>query len=120
MYTYDKMNSLMHQHQVKSISAMPAAIAKFEKDLKVFFDRTGETFPEVLKLPILLQMVPAAWKKEIEAQFRVPGAAKTYEALSNMVCGIGNEERYKEGRRGDDMEVDAFGKDFETNVKRYY
>ena len=32
------MNSLVHQHQVKTISAMPAAIAKFEKVLKVFFD----------------------------------------------------------------------------------
>ena len=77
MYTDDEMKSLMHQYQVKTISAMPAAIAKFEKDVKVFFDRTDETFPEVLKLPILLQMIPAAWKEEIEAQFRVPGAAKT-------------------------------------------
>ena len=67
MYTYDKMHSLMHQHQVESISAMPAAIAKFEKDLKVFFDRTGKTFSELLKLLILLLMFPPAWKKEIEA-----------------------------------------------------
>ena len=29
----------------KSNSAMPAVVAKFEKDLQVFFDRTGETVP---------------------------------------------------------------------------
>ena len=63
--------SLMHQHRVYTILAMPAAIAKFENDLKVFFDRTGEVFPEVLKLLTPLQMVPAAWKKEIQPQFRV-------------------------------------------------
>ena len=48
------------------------------------------------------------------------GAAKKYESLSKMVCGIGSEERYKEGRRGDDIEVDAMGQDLELNVERYY
>ena len=70
MYTYDKMNSIMHQTAAKSISQMPAAIAKFEKDLKVFHERTGEAFPEVLKLPILIQMIPSSWKKEFETQLR--------------------------------------------------
>ena len=32
LYTFDKMNAIMKQTQVKHISAMPAAIAKFEKE----------------------------------------------------------------------------------------
>ena len=37
-----------------------------------------------------------------------------------MVCGIGNEERHKVFHPRDDMEVDAIGRDVETNVKRFY
>ena len=53
MYTFDKMTSIMHQSPVKTISAMPASIAKFEKDLKIFRERTGEAFPVILKMPIV-------------------------------------------------------------------
>ena len=45
MYSFDKMNKLMNQSQVKSASAMPAAIQKLEHDLKNFHGRTGEAFP---------------------------------------------------------------------------
>ena len=55
----------------KTISQLPAAIAKSEKDSEVFADRTGEAFPAILKLLILLQMIPASWKKEVE---KVPDA----------------------------------------------
>lgn len=57
MYTYDKMSAIMRQNPVKHISEIPVATAKFEKDLKVFRERTGTGFPEVLKLPLLLQMI---------------------------------------------------------------
>ena len=32
LYSYDKINSLMHQAQVKDIGDMPAAIDKFERE----------------------------------------------------------------------------------------
>ena len=83
LYTFDKMNAIMKQTQVKHISAMPAAIAKFEKDLQVFRTRTSTEFPDILKLPILIQMIPTSWKKEFEAQWRVPGAEKKYDSLAN-------------------------------------
>ena len=112
MYTLDKMNSLMHGKVCKSIADMPIAIADFEKNLKVFSERTGQTFPNILKLPILMQMVPLSWKKEVEAHFRVPSATKTYESLSDMLCGVGNEERYKDRCKDpNDMELDAAEKE---------
>ena len=108
MYTYDKMNAIMKQSPTKHISEIPMAIAKFEKDLKVFRERTDSEFPEVLKLPILIQMIPTAWKREFETQFRTPGSTKTYEALASQLIAIGNEERYNAGKRGpDDMDTDA-------------
>ena len=56
------MNSIVHQTSAKSISAMPSAISKFEKDLKLLHERAGQAFPDVRKLPILIQMLPTSWK----------------------------------------------------------
>ena len=58
-------------------------------------------------MPVLLQMIPASWKKEFETQFRASGANKTYDALASQLMGLGNEERCKEGRGVNDMDVDA-------------
>ena len=113
MYSYDKMNAIMRQPMVKNIADLPGAIAKFEKDLKTFRERTDNEFPEMLKLPILIQMIPQSWKKEFEAQFRVPGAERTYESLVGQLLAIGNEERYLSGKRGpDDMDTDNLEKNF--------
>ena len=102
------MSSIMHQTAAESISQMPASTAKFEKDLKVFHDRTGEAFPEVLKLPILIQMIPSSRKKEFETLLRASGAIKTCEALAQQLANLGHEERYTENRLGhNDMDIDA-------------
>ena len=76
LYTFDKVNAMMRQTQAKHISDMPASIAKFEKDIKTFETRTGKEFPEMMKLPILIQMIPASWKKEFETHWRSPGVDK--------------------------------------------
>ena len=107
MYTFDKMNAIMKQSPAKNIAELPASIAKFERDLKTFRERTNTEFPEVLKLPILIQMIPMAWKKEFETTFRQPGADRTYEGLVAQLLAIGNEERYMSNRLGpNDMETD--------------
>lgn len=111
MYTFDKMNSIMKQSPVKHISTMPAAIAKFEKDLKVFRERTSTEFPDILKLPILIQMIPTKWTQHFEAQFRMPGVVKSYESLTKQLINLGNEERYNERRGPDAMECDALEKE---------
>ena len=110
---------------MKHISKLPASIAKFERDLKVFRVRTEVDFPEVLKLPILIQMIPPSWKKEFETQFRTPGADRTYEALVSQLLAIRNEERYMAGRRGpDDMDTDNLEKqvpgEYEKITQRMY
>ena len=72
---------------------MPAAIARLEKDLKIFRERTESEFPEVLKLPILMQMIPTNWKKEFDTRFRDPCYVKSYETLASQLISIGNEDR---------------------------
>ena len=105
------MNTIMKQNHAKNIAELPAIIAKFERDLKTFRKRTETELPEVIKLPILIQMIPTSWKKEFETQFRQPGADRTYEALVCQLLAIGNEEGYMSGRRGpDDMDTDNLQK----------
>ena len=56
-------------------------------------------------------MIPLNWKKEFEAQFRMPGVTRTYEALVGQLLAIGNEERYMANRRGpNDMDTDNLEK----------
>jgi len=45
MSTFDKMNAIMKQNPAKNISELPASIAKFERDLKTFIERTSTEFP---------------------------------------------------------------------------
>ena len=88
-----------------------SSIAKLEKDLEVFHERTGEAFPEVLKQPTFIQIIPTSWKKEFETQLRSSGALKTYDALATQLVNIENGERYTETREGpDDMDIDAADK----------
>ena len=79
MYKYDKINSLMHQSQCTDVADMPAAIDKSEKELRTCKDRTGADFPEVLNMPILLQMMPPSYRREFEAQLGISYAHRSYE-----------------------------------------
>ena len=63
MYTLDKINAIMKHNPVKNIAKFPVCIANFEKDLNMFRERTDTELPLQLKLPILIQMILAAWKK---------------------------------------------------------
>ena len=63
MYTFDRVSVIMHQVPVKSISAMPASMPKFEKDLTLPQQRAGTQFPGILMFPILIQMIPTSWKR---------------------------------------------------------
>ena len=99
------MNSLMHRAQDKDIGDLPAAIDKFEREVARFKERTGLEFPEMLKMPILLQMVPPVVRREVEIQFRISGVDKTYGTLSRQLVEQANESRYR-GIRRDPNAVD--------------
>ena len=87
---------------------MPAAIDKFEKEVRTLKDRTRAEFPEVLNMRILLQMISPSYRREVEAQFRISGADRSYEVLSRQLFDQGNEARYKFKKGLNDMQADAF------------
>ena len=76
----------------------------------IFRERTSTDFPDILKLLILIEMIPIAWAKHFEAQFRMPGVEKTYESLTKQLTNLGNVERYNERRSPDAMDCDALEK----------
>ena len=52
----------------EDMKELPGVIGKWEFEVEQYQQRTGETFPEIMRLPILFSMVPKGWKKEIETK----------------------------------------------------
>ena len=62
-------------------------------------------------MPILLQMVPPAVRREVEIKFRISGVDRTYGILSRQLVDQANEFRYR-GIRCDPnaMDVSTFAR----------
>ena len=111
MCTFDKRSAIMKQNPAKNIAELPASIAKFERDLRTFRERTDTELPPQLKLPIFIQMIQTTWKKEFETTFRQPIADRTYEGLVGQLLAIGHEERYMSNGLGpNDMDTASLEK----------
>ena len=57
-YELDAMMALMTLSPCKDMSALPGAVAKFERDYKAYEKRTGQKFPQEWKAPAFLRMLP--------------------------------------------------------------
>ena len=64
-----RMAALLTRKQCASLSQVPRAVDELEADFRKYNDTTGYTFPEEWKLPLLLQMLPASHKSELEMKF---------------------------------------------------
>ena len=109
-YTFDKMNSLMHQPRCKTMAELPGAIDKWEQSVKQYEERSSELFPEVMKMPVLMQMVPAKNLEQILYKYRM-GSDKNYQKFSQNLVEFSIESRYEARRAGgNDMDVDALAR----------
>ena len=106
-YVFDRMTQLMTRTACKDMKELPGVIGKWELEVKQYQQRTGETFPEIMRMPILFSMVPKGWRKEIEAKYRI-SAEKDYTRFSQQLVDFANQVRYDARRVAspDDMEVD--------------
>ena len=57
-YELDSMMALMPIHQCKSLTELPGAVARFERDVDAYEKRTQRAFPPEFKVPAFLRMVP--------------------------------------------------------------
>ena len=97
-YAFDKINTLMHPIRCKSMSELPSTIEKWEASMRQYEDRSGESFPESMKMPILMQMIPTRDLDRVLYRFRMtPGT--DYSNFSKQLVEFGIERRY-EAMRG--------------------
>ena len=90
---------------------LPNAIDKWELNIKTYEERTTEQFPECMKMPVLMQMIPVKSLEQVLYKYRM-NPEKDYLRFSRQLVEFSNEMRY-EARRGggDHMDVDAFAKE---------
>ena len=70
-------------------------------------------------MPILLQMVPPAFRWEVEIQFRISGVDRTYGTLSRQLVEQANKSRYRGIRRDPNaMDVSTFARAPEMSQPR--
>ena len=68
-YELDAMMALMNLTAVKDIVALPGAISRFERDIKLYESRSGRAFPEEFKVPTFLKLLPASHAREFKLKF---------------------------------------------------
>ena len=103
-FELDRMLSLMQRKQCSNISELPAAVDQLEKDLRGYDARSSSPFPENLKMPLLIQMIPKAYKHEIEMKFQM--GQRDYAKLAADITRFSNDARVREQRGASDMDVD--------------
>ena len=97
-YTFDKINTLMHPIRCKNMSELPSTIEKWEAGLRQYEDRSGESFPESMNIPILMQMIPTRDLDQVLYRFRMTPKTN-YSNFSRQLVEFGIERRY-EAMRG--------------------
>ena len=65
----DSMMAVMIVHQCKSLTELPGAVARFERDVNAYEKRTQRQFPTEFKVPAFLRMVPKSHASDMRWRF---------------------------------------------------
>ena len=84
-YELDAMLALMNLTAVTDISALPGAISRFERDLKLYEQRSGRPFSEEFKVPTFLKLLPRSHEHELKLKFAM--GMTNYSELTAQVMG---------------------------------
>ena len=105
-FELDRMDPLLHRKQCKDITEVPAAVDRLVRDFEDYEARSKSKFPQEWKIPLLKQLLPAAYKKELEMRFSM--GEKNFDKIASNIVGYSNDERVKKQRakHSDDMDVD--------------
>ena len=89
------------------MAELPAAIDQWESNVTKFEDRSGQKFPEIMKMPVLMQMIPAKDLEQVLYKYRM-NPEKDYARFSVQLKDFGMEKRYESRRSpgGNDMDCD--------------
>ena len=106
-YELDSMMALMTVHQCKSLSELPGAVSKFERDVEQYERRTQKAFPEEWKIPAFLRMVPKTHASDM--RWRFSQGMTSYDQLKSSILTYSQHLRFDaaHGRGDSDMQCDA-------------
>ena len=116
-YSFDKLTALMHQPRCKNMAELPGAVEKWEDDVRRYEDRSNEMFPESMKMPILMQMVPAKDLEQVLYRFRM-NPEKDYANFSRQLVEFGTQRRYEAMRGSGAVPMDLDAADAEAAHKQ--
>ncbi len=112
-YQLDQMTHMLKREQCKDLSELPAMIDKLEKDIRLYEQNNDKAFPEEWKIPLLRDILPTLYKKEIEMKFTL--GAKDYSKMAEEITNFANETRVTKSRGYADMDVDTLRTDEPAN-----
>ena len=98
------MLHLMNRKQCATLGELPAAVDQLEKDIRSYEARSPNRFREEFKMPLLIQLVPKAYEKDIEMKFQM--GQRDYSKLASDLTTFSNDARIREQRGQQDMDVD--------------
>ena len=117
-FEIDRMISLMTRKQCGSISELPAAIDQLEKDIRGYESRSPNSFPQEWKTPLLIQLVPKSHKREVEIKFQM--GQRDYAKMAADLMGFSNDQRVREQRGQQDMDLDAANEEEKWDENDWY
>ena len=108
-FELDRMAHLLQRKQCKTVSEIPAAVDLLEKEISSYEARAANKFPQEWKIPLLIQLLPANMKNEMEMKLTL--GERDYNKMVNSIVGYSNEARVTKQRakHSDDMDVDELG-----------
>ena len=92
-YELDAMMALMNLTAVKDITALPGAISRFERDMKLYESRSGRAFPEEFKVPTFLKLLPKTHERELKLKFAM--GLTNYNELTAQIMGYSQQLRFE-------------------------
>ena len=75
------------------MAELPAAIDQWESNITKFEDRSGQKFPEIMKMPVLMQMIPAKDLEQVLYKYRM-NPEKDYARFSVQLLLVGGNLRF--------------------------
>ena len=96
-------NSLTSPERAKDMPSLADAIDRWEARMLKWEERMGQKFPEVMKIPALIQMVPTNMLNEIE--WRFASDLKDYDRLVSALRGYA--EHVRRSKINDDSRMDV-------------
>ena len=88
----------------KSMNDLPRAIDDLEKDVKKYNDVTWFSFSPELKLPLLLECLPATHKTELELKYSM--GERNYDKIVRDLLTYSKEHKFEYGPRKDPNAMD--------------